>query len=249
MSRIINPFLAHGGGGGAWSPAVNGKMPIAAWVPSRDDAGNGTTTLTDLVGSNDGTLTNMDAATDWVVNIDAGGARALDFDGTNDYVSVSPRPLANSMSFTAWVRFDSVASRRTILACGLGFAGGAGYRLWLENSDKLTFDTSPDGSATCRVVSTSVPVSNQWYFVCGTYDSALGAAIYVDGVQQGTNASAYGSMAAAEADMLIGARNFSGVSNYHDGLIDDVRIWDQALNSTDVADLYASGSGRGVDAS
>ena len=43
--------------------AVNGKEPVAAWIPSLDTAGNGTTTLTDLVGSNNGTLTNMDAAT------------------------------------------------------------------------------------------------------------------------------------------------------------------------------------------
>ena len=65
--------------------AVNGKEQIAAWIPSLDTAGNGTTTLTDLVGSNDGTLTNMDAA-DWVADTDAGGVRALDFDGTNDRV-------------------------------------------------------------------------------------------------------------------------------------------------------------------
>ena len=39
------------------------------WCPSLDDAGNGTTTLTDLSGNgNHGTLTNMDPATDWVAD-------------------------------------------------------------------------------------------------------------------------------------------------------------------------------------
>ena len=40
---------------------------VGWWCPSLDDTGNGTVTLNDLSGSgDDGTLTNMDAATDWV---------------------------------------------------------------------------------------------------------------------------------------------------------------------------------------
>lgn len=84
--------------------AVNGKEPIAAWIPSLDTAGNGTTTLTDLVGSNHGTLTNMDAATDWVADTGAGGVRALDFDGVNDHVVFSPPAFSSTASFSLWVK-------------------------------------------------------------------------------------------------------------------------------------------------
>jgi hypothetical protein len=75
---VIN---AHNFPSAGFSPAVNGKMPIVAWIPSRDDAGNGTTTLNDL-GNNsvDGSFVGLPTSA-WVANTDAGGVRALDFTG------------------------------------------------------------------------------------------------------------------------------------------------------------------------
>lgn len=62
---------------------------------------------------NNGTLTSMDVSTDWTIGA---GRYALDFDGTNDYVSVPDNGLRPSeISFSAWVipaatpaNFDSV---------------------------------------------------------------------------------------------------------------------------------------------
>ena len=90
--------------------AVNGKVPVAVWCPSRDTLGNGTTTLTDLVGSSNGTLTNMDPATDWVSDTDAGGIRALDFDGSDDFVSLGNTTSLTSTAFSVsfWMRWNGV---------------------------------------------------------------------------------------------------------------------------------------------
>ena len=65
---------------------------LAWWCPSLDETGNGTTTLYDLVGSVNGTLTNMDASTDWVADTASGGVRCLDFDGTNDFIDYGATP-------------------------------------------------------------------------------------------------------------------------------------------------------------
>jgi hypothetical protein len=66
------------------------KGLVGAWMPSFGVTGN---TLKDVSGNgNDGTLTNMDAATDWVTT---SKGLALDFDGVNDYVSVDQSSLAS----------------------------------------------------------------------------------------------------------------------------------------------------------
>lgn len=55
---------------------------VALYSPSLDDDGNGTGTLTDLVGSNDGVITGAT----WPTDTDNGGVRALEF--SSDYVTV-----------------------------------------------------------------------------------------------------------------------------------------------------------------
>jgi len=58
--------------------AVNGKTPIAAWVPTRPQ------NATDVIVSNDGTLTNGASV---VSATGEGGSHAFDLDGVNDFVS------------------------------------------------------------------------------------------------------------------------------------------------------------------
>ena len=64
---------------------------VGYWAPCLGPTG---TRLHDVSRFNNwGTLTNMDAATDWVVD---GGQYALDFDVTNDYVDIGTRQYLSS---------------------------------------------------------------------------------------------------------------------------------------------------------
>lgn len=76
------------------------------WCPSLDTEGNGTIILNDLAHNSNGTLTGMDPVTDWISDTDSGGIRALDFDGSNDYVTGSSIAVQSlsvaSVSF--WVK-------------------------------------------------------------------------------------------------------------------------------------------------
>ena len=80
-----------------WLPTV------CAVCPSQDTTGDGTTTLTDFANVSNGTLTNMDAATDWVTS---DSKRALDFDGTNDHVINAYCPIAGAtkLSLSCWLK-------------------------------------------------------------------------------------------------------------------------------------------------
>ena len=217
---------------------VNGKEPIAAWIPSRDDTGNGTTTLNDLVGSNNGTLTNMDAASGWVADTDAGGVRALDFDGVNDFVTMgSPASLRlnSTVTVSAWVLPRST-SQLGIAVHGSGAQVYFGLVFSAASNQKLSFWNS--GSAAITAPSTSA--LNQWHHFVGVR-SASGLELFVDGHSVATAAGSTGTGIASNLMVLGQFGSFAGYKS--SSRKDDIRIWDQALNATDASDLYAAQRG------
>lgn len=240
---IIN---AHNFTPAAWTPSVNGKMPIAAWVPSRDTDGNGTTTLTDLVGTADGTLTNMTPASDWVADTGAGGVRALDFDGTNDYVTMGTSAGAVSgslLSLSAWVYFTRTLSTTQGVVVKNNNGARNNYGFWaFSGAVRFWVDTSAGLKSAI-----ATPNLNEWVHLCGTYDGS-NVRIYLNGTLIQTVAQT-GNLVVTSEPLWIGAIPLSGVPiSPFLGLIDDVRLWNVAIDASDVLALRASGAGRGVQA-
>jgi hypothetical protein len=223
-----------GSGGGAFSPAVNGKMPVAAWIPTR------TQTAEDLIGSNDGTLTNGASI---VSNTNAGGTYAFSFDGVNDFVNAGigadlDPGGTNVLSVSAWIK-RATSTSQVVVICR---RSGGGYVLTVNTNH--TIKMSKYGIV--DVIIGSFPADTNWHHIVGVW-SASGVSVYVDGVLNATsgNTSSFGSS-------VSGSTTIGGTTTgdgYATGLIDDVRVWRLAIDATDIADLYASGNGRGVDAS
>jgi len=218
--------------------SVNNKTPVSVWIPSRDTAGNGTTTLTDLVGSNNGTLTDMDPATDWVVS---DGRTALDFDGSNDHVSASSIPITVSTPFSisAWIKTSTTGA--IISDWNIGPAGG-----WMIDVrggfSRIQFGLyGTDGSTSRRAMGGTVVTNNAWRHIVATYDgsqSANGIKIYVDGVAETmTIINDTSPVGFANTAINIGAR--AGAGLFFSGQQDDVRVFTGIVLSTlDVSYLY-----------
>jgi hypothetical protein len=222
---------------------VNGKEPIAAWIPSLDTAGNGTTTLTDLVGSNDGTLTNMDAATDWVVD-DA--KTALDFDGVNDFVQ-SAFVATPPVSMSAWVYLRSTSVNQSIMQIakisGEVATSQQNFRIMFLSPSR--FACVVQNNTASALVDYSIALSG-WHHVGAVFTrdgSTDTCTLYVDGINRGTD-SGDGDAILPTATLLgIGSRVNGSKIIPMDGLGDDFRIWGQALTDEDFAALYAAGRG------
>lgn len=243
---IIN---AHNFTPSVFDPSVNGKTPIACWCPSKDTAGNGTTTLTDLSGSNTGTLTNMDAATDWVADTGAGGVRALDFDGSNDCVRCGTginASLLSEITISGWFKFRNRSSVNGFLGNGAaGGSGGFAFEIgrtanklgWLQNSN------------TIDAVSTGIITDANWHHIVLVRTGSTGSwtiTFYIDNASSAHSTSANPAPLVNNGQFTIGRYgDFSGGFN-SSCLMDDLRVWNQALNSGDVSHLWNSGSGRGV---
>jgi hypothetical protein len=126
--------------------SVLGTAPVAAWCPSLDTAGNGTTTLTDLVGGSNGTLTNMVPASDWTD--DGSGLWSLDFDGSNDYVALSSGVALGTLhSVSEWVYCGVIPATTTIPAL-IPTAGAIADQVW----DEATAGHTTSGTYGGRVV-------------------------------------------------------------------------------------------------
>ena len=234
--------------------AVNGKEPIAAWIPSLDTAGNGTTVLTDLTGTaGNGTLTNFaltGSTSNWVADTDAGGVRAIACDGSNDYVAIPTVFNASVKSFSFWVKGAAQNDNR-VLAGGNSGSGNTVYGLGSSNGDtsKLrAFVRSDAGTSLINAESTITVFDNDWHHVVWI-DNAGTVSLYVDGVLDGTSFS-YTPATLTTNVGAIAVLLRTSLAFHFVGLFDDIRAFHAtALDAADVSYLHNSGAGRGRVAS
>ena len=200
------------------------------------------TTLYNEIG--DRNLTNS--------NVDFGfGGKTLysaKFNGSNSYAYASSpvqQPTTN-FSVSVWSKWDSKPSSSVGLVGNFktGVTPQVGFAMTkLSNENVFSFwaDGTANSSA-ARALGTTNFVTGQWYHTVGTYDGS-NVKIYVNGVLEGT--AAYTATPNATDQPLVIGRwygNYDGY--YHDGEIDQVRIFNKALSSTEISQLYGGGSGE-----
>lgn len=254
---IIN---AHNFTPPVFNPAVNGKSPVITWCPSRDTVGNGTTTLYDLAGTNNGTLTSMDAATDWVADTGSGGVRRLDFDGINDRViaaSASLQFIQNSFvySISFWIKVLNTSGRYSLTGNAAG-TSDKGFCVLFENGAGVgtkairvfvNYGSAGNNSQAFRSSDNAITDTN-WHHVVITSSAAATRQIYVDGASltvTGETQTAVAATGVSTRAVAIGVCNHSALFLPSFSSQDDFRVWNATLDSSDVAFLYNSGAGRG----
>ncbi|OGV91567.1 hypothetical protein A2783_05805 [Microgenomates group bacterium RIFCSPHIGHO2_01_FULL_45_11] len=153
---------------------------------------------------------------------------AIHFDDSDDYISVADAnnlDLTSSISISAWVNTDANEADNVIISKGTSYEVGV-------NADGDTYWYN--GSTTEDDASTKVQ-SGAWHHVVIT-DNDTTVTYYVDGIQTGTDSSGIGADNATA--LYIG---YDG-TNYFDGLIDDVKVFNYVLTPQQVRDNFDQGS-------
>ena len=155
---------------------------------------------------------------------------AYQFDGASSFIAFgTPSDLAFTGDFTlaAWCNFSGGSGNPRILSYGQP----TGYELITDGTNSTrSFDFL------CNGAPLSTPVSftqNVWYSVVAVVQNGT-AFLYVNGVLSATNPVAEPAYASA---FEIGAKAQSS-SDYWGGAIDEVRLYNRALSSNDVAALF-----------
>jgi hypothetical protein len=201
---------------------------------------------TDLSGNYNGTDTNITYAYDGAEsNIEYRFGRygqAAVFNGTNSYIYASnpvQQPTTN-FSVSVWSKWDSKPSGSVGLVGNFktGVTPQVGFALAKSNASNV-FSFWADGTASSsagKALGTTNFVTGQWYHTVGTYDGS-NVKIYVNGALEGTQAYT-ATPGTTDQPLVIGRwyGNYSGY--YHDGQIDQVRVFSSALTSNQVTQLY-----------
>jgi hypothetical protein len=169
---------------------------------------------------------------------------ALDFDGTNDKVTI---PAASSLitggtgiSLACWVYPRNAAPAYP------DFDGFAGMRNEFD-ADFYLLQTSPSDNIEARFRNSAGEVFtleasglelNTWQFLVFTYDGSQ-LTVYNDGVNVAT-APASGSIVNDAVDMYIGNVYYQGTDFLLNGRVDEVSLWDRALSQSEIDCIYAN---------
>ncbi len=162
---------------------------------------------------------------------------ALRFLGTIGYVIIARPPVLQPSRYTVelWVYFDSSDSvYMPLLGTNVNEYNQAdGYSIKIESGHLyLRAALSPSAAAAYTAVYT--PPIRQWTHLAATFDSTT-ARLYVNGSQVAQRPSA-GAVWYGTSDLLLGVgyhSKFGGYSFFR-GMLDEVRVWDRALDSTQI---------------
>jgi hypothetical protein len=149
------------------------------------------------------------------------------------------------MTLAAWVNNSAFPanSDQRIISKATGSAEQAHYWMLSQTNvggaQRLRFRLKTGSVTTTLVASTGDLQPNTWYHVAATYDGST-MRLYLNGVQVGSTSKTGTIATNATVPVSIG-RNPEG-SNYLTGTIDDVRIYNRALSSADLATVMGAPS-------
>lgn len=179
--------------------------------------------------------------------------QAVFFDGVDDAVRI---PDANSLDITdaltlsAWVQPAGVsASSEAIIVKGNvagGSAASQSYRLDFSADRTPRFSLTSGSNVLSVTAATRFLRNNEWYHLVAVFDGVETVYLYSDGQLIGSNTfGGFGSINVDDTYGLgIGARGDGSTLTTSAINVDDVRIYNRALSTTEIAKLYAQGSAK-----
>lgn len=228
----------------AWNPkranaqAVT-KGLIAYWP--LDEATIKGETVKDVWGDSDGTIEGDP-------QVVAGKVKeALECDGTDDFVFVDSASINidyKQVTLECWAYIkeldDSWNRIVTLDTCTVDPGSDVGAKLYYDADDKIYGFHMGVGNkfpANADLVQSSIPL-NRWLHMVGVYDGKS-AKYYEDGKLMREYAMS-GTLSGGDLRLGIGDRTDGANADAIIGIVDEVRIYNQALSEAEVKQNYAS---------
>jgi hypothetical protein len=175
-------------------------------------------------------------------------AGALNFNGTNQYIEVSPATFtaATDLTFACWVNKGHTPGLATILVGLFGTPAGARNSMFMlfggTSGNQLSWIEFQTIAGFTGINATDpTVVEGVWTHIAGTFQTSTGnAALYVNGlsVQTGSLSSGFPS-SLAFTEIGVEFRNDTSVyDGFMLGAMDDIRIYNRILNPDEILGLY-----------
>ena len=160
--------------------------------------------------------------------------------GTSDAVTVARFAPTGAVTYAAWLKPTALGSYRGILSQRGNAAGDFVLRSGVTaGSGTLTFlRWTGVENALQTWASVRTLVTGSWQHIVVVYDGSATLVVYINGVPESITATTANVTLTAES-FFIG---FQGTT-WFSGILDDVRVYNEALTAQQVAAVYNGGRG------
>ena len=206
---------------------------------ANDASGNG----------NNGTVNGATLTADRFGN----ASSAYSFDGVSNYIVVPNNSILNnlnSLTLSYWVNVVNFPSVSNVISGTITKwyqTGSCGsntdhFGTWITYDNRIVGGTRLYSALGTMPQTNSTVVQGNWYHVVFTHNTAVGGALYVNGVLISTlNTS--GSLCTTTNNLFFGCDNMSGsLWRFLNGKLDDIAIYSHALSASEVQQLYTLGN-------
>lgn len=196
---------------------------------ANDGSGNG----------NNGTVNGAILSIDRFGNLNT----AYNFNGINNYIVKETPSFSfnynSSFSVSAWVKLEILNGQRNFVWYGTVDAGNFVWTLDVYDGNLRFGATRQQSDWYFAQVPTTSLDTNVWYNFVGVYNNR-DILLYMNGIQIASNYFGYTNTIQSTLPLSIGAASLSTSSylNFFKGQLDDIRVYNRALNQTDINQLY-----------
>jgi len=172
---------------------------------------------------------------------------SMSFDGSNEIVTNFLASGQTKISVSAWIKLPSIGSDHCIF--GTVWAGSTAFTFDVGSNGKLRIFYRSGGGNPGFLFANTTLSANTWYHAVVTLtpnSSNMDCTFYLNGSIDNTTGAtqAYGqgqtAIASSGFPYNIGStgNTFASSYNYFNGKIDEVAIFNYAIESSDVEDIY-----------
>jgi len=227
------------------APIAHYKFDECSGTTIYDESGNGNNGTISIGASGSqnavGTCTDEDTTHAWYNGATGKYNSSMSFDGTDDYVNCGNDlnlRMQDNFTVSAWVKFSgTLASNRYFID---RWDATNSKRVWgylvRANKNYISLIISSNGTSVEYAEGTKAVNDNNFHHV-SFVRSGQTVRLYVDGSLDIERTTATGLLFNTDTELKIG-------KSLYNGLIDDVKIFNYALTSTQVKSLYNGGAVR-----
>lgn len=164
---------------------------------------------------------------------------AFTFNGTTQYLNATSVPVtASPLTIACWGLRTTLTSVGNATFVALTDQASSGSNFALRHStgtNAVQATVQYDGGSTYSALTTKNMTANTAHHLCGVFTSSTSRTAYIDGGNSGSETT--NITPKTPSRVLIGAGWYGSISQYVNGWIAEVGIWNVALTADEVASL------------